>query len=70
MLKRLLTPDLTAYEYKAVKKAIASIEGWERLKKEVYMLKRNQNSENQDYRTGFQCALSNVEGLMAVIERK
>lgn len=34
----------------------------------TYMLKRNQNSDNQDYRTGFQCALSNVEGLMAVIE--
>ena len=68
VLKRMLTPGLTADEYKAVKKAIASIEGWERLKKEVYMLKRNQNSENQDYRTGFQSALSNVEGLMAVIE--
>ena len=68
VLKRMLTPDLTADEYKAVKKAIASIEGWERLKKEVYMLKRNQSSENQDYRTGFISALSNVEGVIAILE--
>lgn len=68
ILKRMLTPNLTADEYKAVKMAIAAMENWERLKKEVYMLKRNQNSDNQDYRTGFISALSNVEGLMAVIE--
>lgn len=68
ILKRMLTSNLTADEYKAVKSAIVAMENWERLKNEVHRLKRNQSSENQDYRTGFISALSNVEGLMAVIE--
>lgn len=40
------------------------------IKAEIDTMKRTQNSENTDYKTGFISALSNVEGYIAEIELK
>ena len=40
----------------------------EDIKEEIKRLKRDQNSENTDYRTGFFSALSIIEGYIAIIE--
>lgn len=34
---------------------------------DVHSMKVSQDSENQDYKTGFICALSNVEGMLAIM---
>lgn len=41
---------------------------WSKLSTEVTNIKRNQKSANRDYYIGFVSALSNVEGLMAMLE--
>lgn len=41
---------------------------WSKLTNEITNIKRAQNSPNRDYYVGFISALSNVEGLMAIIE--
>ena len=41
---------------------------WESLKDQIYMVKRNLKSENSDYLTGYLCALSAVEGIIAEVE--
>ena len=40
------------------------------IKNEIGRMKREQNSLNVDYKTGFICALSNVEGYIAKIESR
>ena len=69
VLKRMLTPELDADEYHAIKQSIKSFEMWKAFEAEISKMKREQNSENYDYRIGFICALSNVEGLLAKGER-
>ena len=41
---------------------------WNKLNTEVTNIKRDQKSVNRDYYTGFVSALSNVEGIMAMLE--
>ena len=41
---------------------------WKQLQEMVADSKMNMNCENKEYETGFLCALSNVEGMMATIE--
>ena len=43
----------------------ANIKEFETLSDEVLKMKIEQQSENRDYRVGFICACSNVEGLIA-----
>lgn len=69
VLKRMLTPDLEADEFYAIKRSIKSLEMWKAFEMEIAKMKREQNSENYDYRIGFICALSIVEGLLAKGER-
>lgn len=38
----------------------------EKILEEIKELKRKQNNQNQDYRTGYVSALSTVEGLIAL----
>lgn len=40
------------------------------LKAEIYKLKCQQDSKNQDYYTGYMSALSTVEGILAVIREE
>ena len=40
----------------------------EQLKAEIYKLKHEQDSPNRDYYTGYMCALSTVEGIIAGME--
>lgn len=40
------------------------------LKAEIYKLKCRQDSENQDYYTGYMSALSTVEGILAEMDRE
>ena len=61
---------LYAYEsdYEALDMAISSLEAWGQLKEDIESLRRTIYSENRDYYTGYMCALSMVQGMMAAIE--
>lgn len=56
------TMDWTAM---ACDRAIKSIKALDNLADEIYEIKHNFDSENTDYKTGYLCALSVVEGLIA-----
>jgi len=50
--------------------AMKRVKDWERLKEKIKESKRWINVENLDYYTGYVCALSNLEGLMAEMEKE
>lgn len=50
---------------KFVEVATRSLEAWGKIEDEVYQIKHTLNAQNTDYQTGYLCALSVVEGLIA-----
>lgn len=49
----------------AIDIAVRSMKAWGKIEDEVYKIKHNLNVKNTDYQTGYLCALSVVQGLMA-----
>lgn len=61
---------LSEKETEALLIAEKSIKMLRSLKDQIFLLKRAVKSENSDYLTGYMCALSAVEGMIAEVENE